>query len=99
MAFRDPGWDVFLEELRAHLDGRMTSATLAEKIGVDEETVRNWRKGRAHPRLAQLPLIAEVLQMGGDPSLGGADPLYLHRQMGLLPPRPRDEDLIDAAYR
>lgn len=100
MVFRDPAWDVFLEELRAHLaDGRMTSAALAEKVGVDEEIVRNWRKGRTHPLLRQLPLIAEVLQMGGDLSSGGADPLYLHRRMGLLPPKPRDEDLIDAAYR
>lgn len=99
MASRDPAWTVFLEELRAHLDGRMTSAALAEQVDVDEETVRNWRKGRAHPRLAQLPLIAEVLQMGGDPSSGGTDPLYLHRRMGLLPSKPRDEDLIDAAYR
>jgi transcriptional regulator with XRE-family HTH domain len=99
MVFRDPAWTVFLDELRAHLDGRMTSAALAEKVGVDEETVRNWRKGRVHPRLGQLPLIAEVLQMGGDLSSGGADPLYLHRRMGLLPARPPDEDLIDAAYR
>jgi hypothetical protein len=37
--------------------------------------------------------------MGGDPSADGADPLYLYRQMGMLSPRPRDEELIDVAYR
>lgn len=99
MAFRDPGWTAFLSELRAHLKGRMTSAALADKLGVDEETVSNWRKGRTRPRLGQLPRIAEILHMGGNPSADGADPLYLYRQMGMLPPRPRDEELIDVAYR
>jgi transcriptional regulator with XRE-family HTH domain len=61
---RDPAWAVFRTELRAHLTGRMTSAALAGKLGVDEETVSNWRKGRTHPRLGQLPRIAETLHMG-----------------------------------
>jgi transcriptional regulator with XRE-family HTH domain len=77
----------------------MTSADLARKVGVDEETVRNWRKGKTHPRLAQLPLIAEVLEMGGDHTSGGADHLYIHRRMGLLPVKPHDRELIDSAYR
>jgi transcriptional regulator with XRE-family HTH domain len=99
MAFRDPAWSVFLEELRAHLEGHMTSAALAGRLGVDEEAVRNWRKGRTHPRLGQLRMIAEILHMGGDPATGDADPLFLYRRMGLLPPKPEDADLIDTAYR
>ncbi len=97
---RDPAWPLFVDELRQHLTRRgVTSAALARALDVDEETVRNWRKGKTRPLLAQLPKIAEVLGMGAGSPGGQGDPLYLLRRMQLLPAGPGDRELIDAAYR
>jgi len=97
----DPAWTVFLHELQRHLRAsNVSSSLLARRVGVDEETVRNWRKGKTHPRLAQLSIIAEALGMSGESEgSAGADALYLLREMSLLPRRPGDQELIDAAYR
>jgi len=101
VAPRDPAWDAFVTELRQYMSARgMSASMLAVKLGVDEEMVRNWRKGRTHPQLSQLPLIAAALGMTGDTSARGlGNPLHLLRQMGLLPHEPDDQELFDAAYR
>ncbi len=78
----------------------MTSGALARQVGVTEEAVRNWRRGKTHPSLAQLPRIAAALRMGADPDDGGiGDPLYLLRRMNVISPTADDAELIDTAHR
>lgn len=83
-------WKVFKQELVDAMDGkntgvRVSAPQLASLLNVSDEMVRNWRKGRTRPRLDQLPDIARILQMGGNPSAEIEwDPLYLLRKMGLL---------------
>lgn len=88
------------EELTRHMRAqKMTVGKLAERLGLPEETVGNWRKGRSHPRLGQLPGLAQVLRMGKDATGATPDPLYLLRRMGALAAPPDDGLLIDAADR
>ena len=101
MTEREPAWDAFATELRHSLKLLgMTTAQLCTALdipGLGVETVANWRKGRARPRLSYLPRIAEILQAGQGPD-DDRDPLHLLRQMGLLPPKPASREIIDAAY-
>lgn len=77
----------------------VSASALATLLGpeVNEDQVRNWRKGLARPPLHLLPRISEVLGMGGDRP-GEHDPAYLLTRMGLLP-MTSATDPISIAYR
>lgn len=98
---RDPAWDAFVQELRSSMAIRgVTAGALAKRLGIAEEDVRNWRRGRTHPRLAQLPAIAAALQMGVEGEPGEpADPLFLPRRMGIVGAPASEAALFDTAFR
>lgn len=52
--------------------------------GSTYEVIRNWRKGRTEIPLAAMPVLSQVLGMGG-PARGVDDPTYIFRKAGLLP--------------
>ncbi len=60
------------------------------------DIIRNWRKGVTKIPLAAVPVLSEVLGMGG-PARGEHDPAYILRKSGLLP-NAREEDLASLAW-
>jgi len=50
-----------LRALRAR--AKLTVEEMAEKLGVDNQTVYNWERGRHQPKISLLPKIAQVLGM------------------------------------
>jgi transcriptional regulator with XRE-family HTH domain len=55
---------------QARLDAGLTVKQLAEKLGVDESTVRNWESGRRPPTLERLTKLADLLGVGVSYLLG-----------------------------
>ena len=51
----------------------MNDETLAGKVSVTSQTVRNWKSGHHGMRAAQLPLVAEALECSVDYLLGLTD--------------------------
>jgi transcriptional regulator with XRE-family HTH domain len=47
------------------MDLKLTQRELAERLGVNKDTIRFWEKSRAEPSLAKIPTIIEFL--GYDP--------------------------------
>lgn len=97
----DPAWAKFAQTLRDLLNGppRITSSTLAAGLGVDVETVDNWRRGRSRPQLAQLPQVMEVVAQNRPNDLRAQERFYLLQAMGVVPQRLNDEELFDRAFR
>lgn len=57
--------------IRQHrLAGKMTQAQLAEKIGVQYQTVSKWENGITMPDIMTLPRIADVLDITLDELFG-----------------------------
>jgi transcriptional regulator with XRE-family HTH domain len=47
------------------MDLKLTQKALAERLGVNKDTIRFWENGQAKPSLAKIPKIIEFL--GCDP--------------------------------
>lgn len=96
---RDEAWRLFPRALSDYLTGppRITNGALAERIGVSEEKVISWRRGRARPQLTYLPRIAtEVAAMRGQYDV---DPALLLRKMRVLPDPPSPAEAVQASIR
>jgi len=50
------------------MDLKLTQGELAERLGVNKDTVRFWENSQAKPSLAKVPKVIEFL--GYDPSEG-----------------------------
>lgn len=48
-----------IRKIRRDLD--ITQKQLAETVGVEQQTVCGWERGRFEPRMSMLPRIAEAL--------------------------------------
>ncbi len=97
--YADEAWRSFPAALNALLAGppRVTTASLAARLGVSEERVISWRRGRSRPDLRFLPLIAtEVGAMRGEFTV---DPALLLRRMGVLPDPPSPSEAVQASIR
>jgi hypothetical protein len=103
MPVRDDAWAIFMGILDSRLaELELTATWLAKTIGEDPAKVRSWRHpsrdgSLRHPTLAQLPAVARALRLGGDDD-EEYDPLFLPRQMGILPDAVSTE-VFDAEFR
>lgn len=104
-SYVDPAWGRFRSALSALMTRDaspehpvLTSAALALQLGVEQEVVSAWRKGRARPTLEQLfeigPAISRLRK------LEDGDALQLFRNMGVIGDRTvGDSELVDMALR
>jgi transcriptional regulator with XRE-family HTH domain len=98
----DEAWKIFASAISREMNRmpKLTSAALAVRLGLNEEMIANWRRGRSRPKLQQLRTIVEniVLERGYGP-----EPTFtvrsLLREMGILEPDVGDQDLLDRAIR
>lgn len=99
---KDQAWTTFSQVLTRELGRppRLTSAELAYRLGVDEEMVANWRRGRSRPALSMLRRI--VSEVNRDRHCDKVDSFTIRsllREMGVLEADVKDADLIDKALR
>lgn len=79
---------------------RVTSAELAFRLGIDEETVANWRRGRSRPPLTALRrIVQEIARQRGVEGDTNFTVRSLLREMGVLEPDVAESDLVDRGLR
>ena len=62
----DPRYPVNLKTVGDHilkyrLDHKLSQASIANKLGVSNNTISNWENNRTHPRISYLPEIIKML--------------------------------------
>lgn len=96
----DPAWPAFREWLKREMNepGRILYRVMASSIGVKEETLRSWRRGRSRPHLDQLADIADAVA-----TLRARPRWQVHKEllsaMGLFRDSATAEEVLDAAHR
>ena len=55
----------FAANLKSYMEKRgLTTRGLAERLGVDKQTVTNWRMGHNEPQATNIPALERVLGIG-----------------------------------
>lgn len=86
---------IFAERLKAALDIRnISAAELSRRLGIDEGTISNYKKGRYEPKQRRLEEISKILNVS-IPWLMGADvPMDIKQLNNNSTSNKKDQELL-----